>query len=1140
MTLRLSEAVAVNPRFARSANVERDSGVESLRGYVPTGRAVDVVRRVGVGLSNSAAGRTFSITGPHGGGKSSMALFLSALLAEQKSAEHRNAVKMLREVDKEAARELLAGLKAVDPSGEGFAQALVTAAREPVAATLYRAIDHLQGESKKKGRQKTPIDALRSFAAQRPTLIVIDEFGKNLEAFADGAAESDPYLLQELAELSQGASAMPLVVVTMQHLAFDEYVTSAATSQRREWAKVQGRFQDVPFVESAEQSRRLVASALEITDSNLNSAIGKWINKNKKRGRELGLADEVEETASTYPLHPVALAVLPLLCARFGQNERTLFSFMAGPEPRAVPAFLADTSIIKADELEFVGLDRVYEYFLESAGSAVGASASASRWLEIESRLRDTWGLDPVEESVLKAMGVLNLVSSSGVLRASRPLLEFALNPLSRPKRTAEVRTALVNLESRGIVTYRDFSDEYRIWHGSDYDLHEAISVSRAESKSLTLAELLQRTTHLAPVVAGRHSQQGGILRVFERRFISVDELTQELTVGEQFDGLVALVAGPTKLDERMPWPHQRDKPLVCVIPQQIEDIRELAVEVFALDRAVARAKENTADWVALRELNERLSAGRLALNKLVFEAWLPSNSTWISVIQSASTKNAVVSILDSQGTASSHVSKVADDSFSLAPRVANEMLARRELTSQGAKARRLLLEALISEPNSELFGLEGYGPERAMYEAVFRASGIHRKVQGRWQISRPSSPEWQPVWDEIARTVQKSISGRMSVTDLLQPLTLPPYGLKDGLLPVLLVAFLINQSDDVALYEHGSLVLALDDAVVERLAKNPGNFALKYVAATKGLRNSVVQAVASELRISSADEAPTFLQVVRAVFKWMKQLPPYAQLIDEGLAQEVLNVRAAFRTAVEPDELFFSGLPKALGEHPFAAAKKADRKRAKEFAVRLVWSMRELSAVYPALLVDLRGEIAHCTSTPAVDTEELRSKLAGQGVNLAGRVLEGRLNAFVSALTREHLTDDAWIENVAMVVAEGVPPRSWTHEIRARFSRNLEELGGQLRRTQALLYENLSWEGEGFETRRVTVTAPSGEEYSDVLALKESEILDLRELVEPLISDVSSRYGSRESARKTLLALLALDYGIDFENNPAVSDKGA
>ncbi len=61
-------------------------------------------------------------------------------------------------------------------------------------------------------------------------------------------------------------------------------------------------------------------------------------------------------------------------------------------------------------------------------------------------------------------------------------------------------------------------------------------------------------------------------------------------------------------------------------------------------------------------------------------------------------------------------------------------MISRRELTSQGAKSRRMLIEALLARPDEERFGIPGYGPDRAMYEAVFRVTGMHAKGPERME----------------------------------------------------------------------------------------------------------------------------------------------------------------------------------------------------------------------------------------------------------------------------------------------------------------------------------------------------------------------------------------------------------------------
>ena len=804
-----------------------------------------------------------------------------------------------------------------------------------------------------------------------------------------------------------------------------------------------------------------------------------------------------------------------------------------------MPSFLAQSEVQPASELLFVGLDRVYDYFLESAGSSIGASSSVSRWIEIENRLRDTWGLEPLEEAVLKSMGVLNLMSSSGTLRASRPLLEFALNPHEESTRRNQIRKALVNLEKRGVITYREFSDEYRIWQGSDFDLHGAIDVARSEGRHLSLSKLLRETVELPPAVAGRHSQQGGILRVFDRVFVDRETFHEALQCPAEFDGRVLLATDSIATKEFSG--ELLEVPILLVSPSKLDGLCDLALEAFALQLVINRAQAGEVDWVARRELSERLAAARLELNTRVFETWLPDNSQWQYLFKHPSRKSIAAKALGKGGTVSSYLSDVADEVYNRAPRIANEMLARRELTSQGAKARRLLLEALISNPSSPQLGLSGYGPERAMYEAVVRSSGIHREKGGHWGLFRPTDPAWEPVWDALQEAVQGTASARANLDTVMTVLERPPFGLKSGILPVLAVTFLLRESDDVALYEHGSLVLNLDDAIAERLAKNPGNFAVKYVGATTGIRRQVIEEIAGELSLSIPANEVTFLQVVKAVFQWMRRLPPYAQNVDGNLSEDASRVRNAFKTAVEPDRLFFEELPTALGMRPFGATERGNRERAETFARSLSHSLREMSDLYPRLLLELQSEVSQQTGTPASTTAELRAKLAGQAINLEGRILEPRLNAFVAALIREHLHDEAWVENVAMVVAEGIPPRTWSDESRSRFLRNLDELGGQLRRTQALLYENLSWDGEGFETRRITITAPDGDEMSDVVALRLSEFEELRETMAPVISKMTSRYGSRQNALRTLMALLAVEADSKFEVlGERVSEKGA
>src|SRR5664280_310301 len=447
MPQKLIDLKAPRPRFARSINVERDSGSDAIEGYLPVGRAIDAIGRLASALNRNDVEVALSITGPYGAGKSSLAIIINALLGPQGDQARRSAETLLEEVAPETLATLRSARVRLGANETGFIRASATADREPVAATVLRALIHgAERFIPPKGQIRTHKSVLArlyqmqiAFESQNrispeprsirreverlstlaPVLVLIDEFGKNLEAFADAPSEADLFLLQELAEWTRGADALPLALVTLQHMAFDEYATGTSGTQRREWSKIQGRFEDIPFVDSPAQTRALIAAAFGPTDRRLVPAIKSWAEVQARTLATLGSGDlllDEQLIESCWPLHPVALAILPDLCERYGQNERTLFSFLAGHEPKSVTTFLSEHAWTKDQELPVVRLDVLYDYFVDSAVTMAAISSAASRWVEIDSRIRDARGIDDAGRRVLKTVGLLNLISAGGTL----------------------------------------------------------------------------------------------------------------------------------------------------------------------------------------------------------------------------------------------------------------------------------------------------------------------------------------------------------------------------------------------------------------------------------------------------------------------------------------------------------------------------------------------------------------------------------------------------------------------------------------------------------------------------------------------------------------------------------------------------
>src|SRR4051794_8913358 len=215
----LSDLITVGHRNVRSVNLDEDFGRDDvLTGYSPGAHVVDAVRRIASGLQDGSRTRAWSVTGPYGAGKSSFALFLTALVRPDRDPLQSKASKLLREVDPQLAATLVRERKRLEIGKRGMIPALAVATREPTVGALLRALQRgAEAYWSGPGRKPSVLHALSEAVADEaadsgaltgfidelcdaaPVLIVVDELGKTLEYAADGSGEGDLYVLQQLA-----------------------------------------------------------------------------------------------------------------------------------------------------------------------------------------------------------------------------------------------------------------------------------------------------------------------------------------------------------------------------------------------------------------------------------------------------------------------------------------------------------------------------------------------------------------------------------------------------------------------------------------------------------------------------------------------------------------------------------------------------------------------------------------------------------------------------------------------------------------------------------------------------------------------------------------------------------------------------
>lgn len=1142
----LGDQIQPMQAYLRAANLE--SHQELGAHYIPTGRALEVLRRLVRSIDDPTSGRAWSLTGPYGAGKSSFALFLRSLLGPETAM--RAAENSLRSADESLSWGLSRARAKLGAEAEGFILATTTCQREPISDSLLRALTHGCSVRWPSRRPPTVVAALNSARATRaardiaaaagviakfgPVLIVLDEFGKTLEHFASQASDrpdaaADLFVLQELAEQSMGDSASPIFTFTLQHLAFDDYVRQASANQRREWGKIQGRFEDVSFLESAEQSLRLIAGALD--DSQIDPGFARerrgWAGRSFSTARDVGLANLLPGGTDTlehcYPLHPVALLALPELCARLGQHGRTLFTFLASSETGTVRTFLDETEVPLHGMLPAIQLTGLFDFFA-GAGSAIAAGVGGSRWREIHERVQEAASLAPEDLAVLKTVGLLNLAGSALGVRASADIVTFALSqPDARPDPSWRAR--LEDLEGRGFLTYRSFADEYRLWQGSDVDLRGRVADAREQLRSTNAADLLARLQSDAPLIAARHSQEVGMLRYFTVAYSDDGARTvPALSISDPADGVVVYHLGSPESAVRLESSAD-PRPTVLVTSERASRVRDAAIEVAAA-LAVLDQQEVVDDRVARRELQDRATDARSRLSQVLADAFRPgSDGVQFEQLAPDGTRTR---LSGSRGI-SRMLSDVCDQAYAFSPHIKNEMLGRRDLTSQGAKARRELIQAMIEHPSEERLGIQGFGPERAMYDAILRHTGLHSDRGGEWGFGRPDADSTlQHAWGYITQFINSAVDEAATVDRLYVSLKAPRIGLKEGPIPVLLVAHLLQRSDDVAIYEEGTFQPSLTADMVERLVKAPQRFALKSFSIAGG-RSRILAAVGrATLQLGGVGVRPmsasrlrneTVLAVATPLLRFVRGLPK-STLQTKQLSEQALAVREALLKAREPDRLMLIDLPKACG-FAGSAWRNPSPATLTAFTEALRSALVELSETYDRQLAEIGALLGQeFGRRPGAATAELREHLRHRAEPLEGKVLETRLRTFIFNAGDSSSDDLTWLGIMGLALSDK-SVELWQDDDRQRFRSVLHELSTSFRRVEALHFDVAARSiGSTFVARRISSTTPDGREEGGVVYYTSDMAAILGDLVDETLATAEARIGGAHG-REALAALL-------------------
>ncbi len=463
--------------------------------------------------------------------------------------------------------------------------------------------------------------------------------------------------------------------------------------------------------------------------------------------------------------------------------------------------------------------------------------------------------------------------------------------------------------------------------------------------------------------------------------------------------------------------------------------------------------------------------------------------------------------------TPSSIASEYCDQWYTNTPHVFNEMINRNALTPQGSTALYRLLGGMVERADAPLLGIEGWGPDRAIYEAVLSRSGMHR-APGLVHVMRsPSRADFKPAWKKIVG-MARDAGKRLSLLAVYESLSKPPYGVKAGLMPLLAVSVLLVHRDRIALYEHGTYCRAITTEITERLVRNPAHFEIKYFGQGVAAMATIRQ-VAGKLGVQPPEDAAkaSLLDVVSHLVGVYASLPPHIKKT-RMLSKRALAVRLAVETAVEPDSLLLKSLPRALGYDAMSGHVDPGQEKIYKFATALAKSLAELSGAFSVMLGGLVKDVLKSTLMST------RKKLSRAAAVVAPHVLDREMKVFLTAVSNDVLeSNEDWIKYVALTLT-GMPPSEWSDEQRVLFTNKLRDISARFSRLASMHLAEVS-DAYDHPAYRVTVTRPDGGEENAIVALPPDKAPHVKRAADRAIRDLQAR-GLAGDGVKALLAELS------------------
>ena len=727
--------------------------------------------------------------------------------------------------------------------------------------------------------------------------IAYDEFGRMMQTIEPRFIHETMQDLQDLAELTNNtAENLHLLLITHRNLA--QYLGLFNEEFKNEFQRIEKRFRTYYIESDSSTFIRIADSYL----SELQEEIGKKHISNSliDELRKYPLFPELNQQEveklvleGTYPIHPVALYLLPLLSSFFGQNERTLFTFLESNETGGL------NNHLESKEGYYLPSD-LFHYFFPSIHDIDTSSEEfnalklyKSLITKIPAVLEDSNKVD-----VLRFITLWELVGAQSRFKLTTDFIQFALDMTQ-----SEITRCLAELSALKAIRFNRVRGYWELLEGSAFFIEEMIEDRRTlvninkQKKEEVLKGLLPKRYFLA----NEYNDEKSMTRYAEIDFLFSSDIVKDdfdvsaLKKKKHADAVVFYVILEShqelKKVEEVLRSVDDNYSIFCISKYSFATIEEEVNQLVVLDEMLADLELLKEDKNLKLELNlkkeDLLFTAMDYINK--FTSYNGDCTWYYQKEQSQITSEVYLEDL---------ISTIMFVNYPLTPEVRNDSFNRRKLNNMQRNAGYSVLDQILNHYHETNMGIEGQGPDYLIYATIFKNN--HLDIT---KLDNIESLEFRELRNRLSACIEENPEGNLA--DLFAILEKEPFGIRKPLIPIFITALLRDKWDQLTFYRNDMYIAGITGEKLYKMFEEPEEFQYVYYKFEEAFEEFFVTL---EVQFSSYENEliknkPRFIRLNNAMLSWLRSLPRITQTTSL-LADQLLDLKDTIkRSEVNPQE---------------------------------------------------------------------------------------------------------------------------------------------------------------------------------------------------------------------------------------------